>query len=110
MTGTRSPARCSSRRAPIASRFVSGYLIQLQPAAGATDGPDADSGALHAWAEVYLPGAGWLGLDPTSGMVAAEGHIPLAATGWPAAVAPVIGTAEPGDVQLDHAIRLSRLA
>ena len=97
------------RHLGLGARFVSGYLIQVQRPAGTTAGPEADSGALHARAEVYLPGAGWLGLDPTSGLLAAEGHIPLAATAFPAAAAPVIGTAEPGDVRLDHAIRVSRL-
>jgi transglutaminase-like putative cysteine protease len=97
------------RHLGLGARFVSGYLVQLQRPPGATAGPEADAGALHAWAEVYLPGAGWLGLDPTSGLFAAEGHIPLAATASPAAAAPVIGTAEPGDVQLHHAIQVSRV-
>ncbi len=96
------------RHLGLGARFVSGYLIQLRRPEQATVGPEGDGGALHAWAEVYLPGAGWLGLDATSGMLAGEGHIPLAATAAPAAAAAVIGTAEPVDVRLHHAIEISR--
>lgn len=86
----------------IASRFVSGYLIQLAHESsieGVPSAVSADSVALHAWAEAYLPGAGWIGFDATSGLACGEGHIPLACTSTPSLAAPVEGTS---DISADH--------
>lgn len=96
----------------MASRFVSGYLVQLaedDDTPGGPDGPDDDVAELHAWAEVHLPGAGWIGLDPTSGLLTTEGHIPLACATEPALAAPITGTTTPAEVTFTHATSMTRL-
>jgi uncharacterized protein (DUF2126 family) len=96
------------RNLGIAARFVSGYLIQLAEE-GSPDGPKTDSAELHAWTEAFLPGAGWIGLDPTSGLLASEGHIPLVCTPTAVQAAPIEGTVEPAGTEFSYSISVRRI-
>ncbi|MCB9665321.1 MAG: transglutaminase family protein [Alphaproteobacteria bacterium] len=102
----------AARARGLAARFVSGYLIQLEDEGnipGVARGMDRDVLDLHAWAEVYVPGAGWIGLDGTSGLFTTEGHIPLAATVTPALAAPLTGTATGPASAFDFSMTVERL-
>ena len=100
------------RHLGVAARFASGYLLQLKPDVKSLDGPsgaEADFTDLHAWCEAYLPGAGWVGLDPTSGLFAGEGHIPLACAANPTQAAPITGSLDECEVSFEFDMSIKRL-
>ncbi len=100
------------RHLGLASRFVSGYLVQLKADVESLDGPSGpqeDFTDLHAWTEVYIPGAGWIGLDSTSGLFAGEGHIPLACTPSFESAHAIEGLSDKCEAELEYSNTVTRI-